>query len=223
MSKRVLSFGAHPDDIELGCGGTEAKLAGKGYEITHVYLTSGDAGSQTVPGDELARIREKEAIAAAGTLGVSGVEFLRYRDGLTGFTREMKIEIIRLIRARKPHIIFVHERNETSDDHKITSDLVLSAIGGAAGPWFQEAGEGTWSPETILGYEVWHPLGRYELAVDISGTLERKIQSLLCYKSQIKDIWYDEAFRSLARYRGVMSLVGSEAEVFEVIKASDLF
>ena len=61
----MLSFGTHPDDIEIGCGGTEALLAQKGYEITHVILTSGEAGSDSIPPWELGAIREREAIEAA--------------------------------------------------------------------------------------------------------------------------------------------------------------
>ncbi len=166
-TKRVLSFGTHPDDIEIGCGGTEAILAQKGYEITHAILTSGEAGSDRIAPCELSAVREKEAIEAAKVIGACGVEFLKYPDGLTGFTREMKVDIIRIIRRLKPHILFVHERNESSLGHRVASELVLESMQAGSGPWFQEAGGGPWSPEIVLGYEVWHPLGRYELAVDI--------------------------------------------------------
>jgi LmbE family N-acetylglucosaminyl deacetylase len=218
--KRVLAFGMHPDDIEIGCGGTEALLAAKGYEIAHVILTSGEAGSDRTPPWELGPIREKEAIEAAKVLGASNVEFLRYPDGLTGFTREMKIDILGLVRRLKPHILFVHERSESSLGHRVASELVLEAVKAGSGPWFQEAGGEPWSPEIILGYEVWHPLGHFELAVDISATLEQKIKALACHRSQTAAVRYDEAVRGLARWRGVMSLSGGDAEVFEVIKAS---
>ncbi|HET6490725.1 MAG TPA: PIG-L deacetylase family protein [Syntrophales bacterium] len=219
-SKRVLSFGTHPDDIEIGCGGTEALLAQKGHEITHVILTSGEAGSDRIAPWELSAIREKEAIEAAKAIGACGVEFLRYTDGLTGFTREMKVDIIRIIRRLKPHIIFIHERRESSLGHRVASELVLESMQAGSGPWFQEAGGDPWSPEIVLGYEVWHPLGRYELAVDISATMDKKLKALACHRSQTAVVRYDEAVRGLARWRGVMSLSGGDAEVFEVIKAS---
>jgi LmbE family N-acetylglucosaminyl deacetylase len=219
-AKRVLSLGTHPDDIEIGCGGTEALLAQKGYEITHVILTSGEAGSDRIPPWEMGTIREKEAIEAARILGAANVEFLRYPDGLTGFTREMKVDLIRIVRKLKPHILFVHERNESSLGHRVASELVLEAVQAGSGPWFQEAGGEPWSPEVVLGYEVWHPLGRYELTVDISATLETKLKALACHRSQTAGVRYDEAVRGLARWRGVMSLSKGDAEVFEVIKAS---
>jgi LmbE family N-acetylglucosaminyl deacetylase len=219
-TKRVLSFGTHPDDIEIGCGGTEALLAQKGYEITHVILTSGEAGSDRLPPWEMAAIREKEAIESAKVIGACGVEFMKYPDGLTGFTREMKVDLIRIVRRLKPHILFVHERNESSLGHRVANELVLEAVQAGSGPWFQEAGGAPWSPEIVLGYEVWHPLGRYEFAVDISATLETKLKALACHRSQTAGVRYDEAVRGLARWRGVMSLSGGDAEVFEVIKAS---
>jgi N-acetylglucosamine malate deacetylase 1 len=218
--KRVLSFGTHPDDIEIGCGGTEALLAQKGYTITHAILTSGEAGSNRTPPHKMSAIRETEAIEASKVIGACGVEFLRYPDGLTGFTREMKIDIIRVIRRLKPHILFIHERNESSLGHRVASELVLEAVQAGSGPWFQEAGGEPWAPEIVLGYEVWHPLGRYELAVDISATLETKIKALACHRSQTTGVHYDEAIRGLARWRGVMTLSGVDAEVFEVIRAS---
>lgn len=219
-TKRVLAFGTHPDDIEIGCGGTVALLAQRGFEITHVFLTSGEAGSDRIAPWEAGPIREKEALEAARVIGAANVEFLRHPDGLTGFTREMKVDIIRLVRRLKPHILFVHERNESSLGHRVTSELVLESVQAGSGPWFQEAGGEPWSPELILGYEVWHPLGRYELAVDISATLETKIRALACHRSQTAAVRYDEAVRGLARWRGVMSLSGGDAEVFEVIRAS---
>ncbi len=220
MQKRVLAFGTHPDDIEIGCGGTEVLLAQKGYEITHVILTSGEAGSDRIAPWELSAIREKEAIQAAKVIGARSVEFMKYPDGLTGFTREMKVDMIRIIRRLRPHILFVHERNESSLGHRVASELVLESVQAASGPWFQEAGGGPWSPEVILGYEVWHPLGRCELAVDISATLETKLKALACHISQTAGIRYDEAVRGFARWRGVLSLSGGDVEVFEVIKAS---
>ena len=86
MTKSVTSFGAHPDDIEIGCGGTELKLINVGYEVNHVYVTSGEAGSREIEKEKLALIREREAREAAKSLGVKKVEYLRYPDGLTSFS-----------------------------------------------------------------------------------------------------------------------------------------
>lgn len=218
MKGNVLSFGAHPDDIEIGCGGTEVRLIAQGYEVTHVYLTSGEAGSDTIPRDALAKTREAEARQAGEVIGVRAVEFLRYADGLTQFSREMKIQIIDFIRRIKPEIIFIHATTDQFPDHKVVNELILNAIVGAAGPWYQEATGEPWSARMVLGYEVWHPLANYQLAVDISEIVDVKSRALCRYRSQIESTRYDEACVGLARYRGVMSRAGKYAEVFEVIK-----
>ena len=217
--KQILSFGAHPDDIEIGCGGTEYKLIQKGYDVTHVYVTSGEAGSQLISKKELASIREQEAHTSAEYLGVKDVKFLRCNDGLTFFTEETRVSIINLIREIQPEIVFVHGACDLFPDHKIVHNLVMSAIAGAAGPWFQETRGEPWSVKQVFGYEVWHPIQNYQWAVDITATIDVKLQALSCFESQVKPTRYDEAFRGLARYRGVMSWVGEYAEVFEVIKS----
>lgn len=219
MEKRVLSFGAHPDDIELGCAGTEYKLIQQGYEIYHVYVTSGESGSQTLSKHSLAALREKEALDAAELLGAKDVIFLRAADGFTHFTEALRTEVINLIRYTRPEIIFVHGACDLFPDHRLVHQLVMSAVAAAAGPWFQETEGEPWLVKQIFGYEVWHPMSQYQLAVDITEFMEAKEKVLSCYKTQIEPTRYDEAFKGLARYRGVMSWAGSYAEVFEIIKA----
>ncbi len=153
-------------------------------------------------------------------MGIKDVKFLRVPDGFTHFTEGLRAKIINIIRAIQPEIVFVHGACDLVPDHRIGHQLVLSAIAGAAGPWFQET-EGTpWSVKQILGYEVWHPMQQYQLAVDISKSIQVKLNALTCFKSQVEPTRYDEAFMGLARYRGVMSWVGQYAEVFEVIKTN---
>lgn len=110
--KRVLSIGAHPDDSEIGCCGTEILLKQKGYEIIHVIITSGEEGSSSVPKQELKSMRENEAKNAANIIGVNQIIFLGFPDGLTAFTKEMKIQLIHLIRTLQPEIVFTHAKHE---------------------------------------------------------------------------------------------------------------
>ena len=217
-NQRILSFGAHPDDIEIGCAGTEYKLIQQGYEAFHVYVTSGEAGSQTAPKSELAATRETEAHRSADVLGVKRVEFLKCHDGFTHFDEDIRLKVINLIREIQPDIVFVHGNCDLFPDHKIVNNLVISAIQAAAGPWFQDTTGKPWSVNHIFGYEVWHPIQQYQWAVDITNTLDTKLKALSCFTSQVEPTRYDEAFKGLARYRGVMSWVGEYAEVFEVIK-----
>ena len=216
----ILAFGAHPDDIEFGCGGTVRKLIEKGWSAVHVCVTSGEAGSSTIDRATLAATREQEALRAAEVLGAERVHFLRAADGLTQYSRDHKIAVNNLIREVRPDILFVHASSDQFPDHKLIHELVMSAVAGAAGPWYQESIGEPHLPGTILGYEVWHPLNIYQLSVDITTTVERKLAALRCHRSQIEATHYDEASLGLARYRGVMSFSSTHAEVFEVLRTS---
>jgi LmbE family N-acetylglucosaminyl deacetylase len=216
---RVLAFGAHPDDVEIGCGGLIAALTQRGHHVVSVAVTSGEAGSQTIPRDRLTEIREAEATQAARILGIAEMIFLRLEDGFTSFSREDKVRVIDLVRSQTPEFVLVHASSDRFPDHSLVHRLVMEALLGAAGPWYQEASGQPWKPATVLGYEVWHPMPDYQLSVPIEATLEAKIAALRCHQSQLSEIAYDQAFEALARYRGVLA-GGSYAEVFEVLQAS---
>jgi len=220
MSKRVLSFGTHPDDIEIGCGGTELKLLKQGFQITHAFLTSGESGSQSISREELGATREKEAIAAANVMGIEDVRFLRFEDGLTEYTRSMKLEVVDLIRSVMPEVIFTHSPQDNFPQHQVCCKLVQNAIIHAAGPWYQETREKPWDTPVVLGYEVWFPMNRWNTAVDITETVDLKLEALSCHASQLEDVKYDEAFGGLARYRGEMTFASKYAEAFEILKMS---
>ena len=106
-------------------------------------------------------------------------------------------------------------------DHKIVNTLLLSALSAAESKCYKGAGGKSHSVELILGYEVWYPINSYQIAVNISSTIKRKIQAIRCHKSQIDSVKYDDAFIGLAKYRGILSQKGRYAEVFEIYKADD--
>ena len=104
---KVLGVFAHPDDPEFFAGGTFAKWAADGAEITFVIATSGDKGSADpeMTHERLAEIREREEREAAAALGVKDVVFLRYKDGELYPTLELRRDITRMIRLKKPDIV----------------------------------------------------------------------------------------------------------------------
>ena len=215
--KRVLSIGAHPDDIEIGCCGTEILLKQKGYEIIHVIITSGEEGSISKSKQELKSIREKEAKNAANVIGVNQVIFLGFPDGLTALTKEMKIQLIHLIRTLQPEIVFTHAKSDLFPDHQIVHQLSLSAMTAAKGPWYPDAKGVPYAVSQIYGYEVWNPITHHQAAVGIESTIAKKIEALNCYISQIHSVDYVSAVKGLAAYRGAMTMKGKFAEVFEVL------
>ncbi|MGI6647688.1 MAG: PIG-L deacetylase family protein [Bacillota bacterium] len=220
---RVMVFAPHPDDDLIGCGGSIVKHLQCGNTVTVVYLTSGESGSLKYSKTELAQIREAEAVRAATLLGLTDIIFLRNPDGYLEFNRDNLIRITGLIRDKQPNIVYLPHNQDLHKDHLRTNELVLEACNRAVGPWFQECTGEPWSVDTILGYEVWTPLINVSYVEDITPYLEQKIAALRLHESQLQDIQYDEAVRSLNRYRGIMTGKGQYCECFQILKVSELY
>lgn len=221
-TKSILAFGSHPDDVEIGCGGTLARLLGQGATATHACLTSGEAGKQSMEPAALAALREEEAKEAARRLGSKEVRFLRYPDGETTVRRAWKVELIALIREVRPDVVFTHATSDLFPDHQLYCKLVLDAIRGAAGPWYPESPGKPHRVGTVYGYEVWHPIPEPTFFVDVTAYWEKKAHALEAFRSQVEEIDYRVAFDGLSRYRGILSRVGERAEAFEVLQLPPL-
>ena len=110
-SARILAIAAHPDDIESWCAGTLACACDAGSQVRLLLVTSGDKGSpdpDASPHDVAAQ-REAETRAAAATLGIAGVRFLRYPDGEMEDTRPLRRDLVTWIRRWRPEIVFTHD------------------------------------------------------------------------------------------------------------------
>ncbi|HXF60942.1 MAG TPA: PIG-L deacetylase family protein [Caldilineaceae bacterium] len=187
---RVMVIAAHPDDPEFGCGGTIAKLAAQGKEITYVLLTSGDKGSHD-PGvrpGQLARMREREQRAAADELGVKEVIFLRYPDGILENTLALRAQLAHIIRQHKPHILFAIDpwrHYQLHPDHRAAGYAALDAVY-AAREWniFAEQlmdDEPPWRVRQI--YLFWtENADHWE---DVSETMDKRILALTRHVSQV--------------------------------------
>src|SRR5258706_3114463 len=108
--ERVLGVFAHPDDPEFGAGGSMAKLAKDGAEITYVIVTDGSQGGEDPKQKDadLIAIRQREQRAAAKVLGVKRVEFLGYKDGHVSADLKLRRDIVRMIRKHKPELVITH-------------------------------------------------------------------------------------------------------------------
>src|SRR3990172_7486236 len=112
VAERVIVIAAHPDDAEIQCGGTVAKLIRAGARVSYVLCTSGDRGSAdiAVSSAELTAVREEEQRAAARRLGVGQMTFLTHDDGDLEFTRPLlRTQFTRLLREQRPQIVFTHD------------------------------------------------------------------------------------------------------------------
>jgi len=123
---RVIAFGAHPDDCDLGAAGTAAKFAGLGNAVKFVSVTNGDAGHQTDSAPALARRRKAEAMESARRLGIT-YEVLDNHDGELLPTLEIRKQVIRRIREWNADIVIAPRPNDYHPDHRYTGVLVQDA------------------------------------------------------------------------------------------------
>jgi LmbE family N-acetylglucosaminyl deacetylase len=222
MNDRTKRAGGrtHPDDIEIGCGGTVALLAQRRFEITHEILTSGGGqrpvappGNRACPGEGGPRGREDPRAANV-------VDSCEYPDGLTGFTREMKIDIIRIVRRLRPHILFVHERNESSLGHRGGERARARVRAGRFRPLVPGGGRRALGPRAPPRVRSLAP--RWD-ATSWPSTSRRPWRRSFGPSPATAHRRRPSATTSRAGacpLRGVMSLSGGDAEVFEVIRVS---
>jgi LmbE family N-acetylglucosaminyl deacetylase len=214
---KVMVFAPHPDDEILGCGGTLAGHVEAGDSVTVVYMTSGEAGSRHIPKEQLGPIREQEALRACSLLGITDLVFLRNPDSCVPYDQDNLLSLTNLIRNKQPEYIYLPHQQDAHRDHIITHELVVAAKNRAAEPRLHEYGGEPWQVSLALAYEVWTPLQQFSRVVDITNYIEKKIAALILHRSQLVDIRYDEAVRSLNRYRGIMTGEGDYCECFQII------
>jgi N-acetylglucosamine malate deacetylase 1 len=217
---KVIAFGAHPDDPDIGCGGSLILHSRAGDEIVLVYATDGAAGAIDIEKDELAAMRRGEAERSARILGAEKILFLPYPDGQLGFAGYgLIVELGRIIRAERPDLVYTHNPDDSHTDHRALAQASIEACRRAATPYFQELGEERHAVKEIRLYEVWTPLPDFMHAVDITDVAERKAEAIREHVTQIKRIPYDEIALGLNRYRSVMIRKSRYAEVFATTRA----
>jgi LmbE family N-acetylglucosaminyl deacetylase len=184
-----MAVGAHPDDVEFGCGGTLAKWAKAGTTITHVVCTDGSKGSwdPNQPVAELVALRRDEQRAASRALGGTGdVVFLGYVDGELQTGVDERRQLASWIRKLQPDVVFGHDpwrRYRLHPDHRNAGFLVTDAIVAARDPhFFPDLGLAPHRPSALLLWEADEP----NHVEDISEFFEVKLQGLLAHRSQYR-------------------------------------
>lgn len=183
---RALAVGAHPDDIEFGCGGTLAKWAGAGCEIHHLVLTDGSKGTWDPDSDPAALVatRQEEQREAARLLGGGDVGFLGYPDGgLRNGIPEQR-EVCRWIREVRPDVVLGHDpwrRYRLHPDHRHAGFVLTDALVAARDPlFFPDQDLVPHRPSALLLWEADVP----NHVEDVEGFADVKIRALLAHRSQ---------------------------------------
>ena len=195
--RRALVISAHPDDIEFGCAGTMCRWVDEGWDVRYVIATSGQKGVQDARQDpeEFGRLREEESRRAAEICGVSDVTFLRWMDSEVEYGQALLKDLSRQFRRHRPHrLITMDPQSLPTDmfvnhpDHRFVAQAALdmTLTGGTTAAIF---------PELALeeGLEPWRELEETWIfgpaggptAVDITDTVERKLDALQAHVSQV--------------------------------------
>jgi LmbE family N-acetylglucosaminyl deacetylase len=206
---RVLAVGAHPDDLEILCGGTLARFVAEGHDVVMCHATRGDRGSFVHTSEEIAAIREREARRAAevagaehATLGLSDAE-------VNAGDPDQRRRVADLVREARPHLIITHYPQDYMSDHNEISKLVFDCSFHATLPLYQTAlpHHSLVAPiyymDTVMGIGF-QPTDY----VDVSGTIETKVAMLEAHESQLTwlrdhdGVDIVEQMRTTTRFRG---------------------
>ena len=185
MKVDILAIGAHPDDVELGCGGTLAKLISEGKKVAIVDLTQGELGTR---GTNVTRA--EEAASASEILGISARENLKMKDGFILNSEEYQIQIVKMIRKYQPEIVLANAVDDRHPDHAKAAKLVSDAcfLSGLVKIETELDGENQkqWRPKQVFHYIQWKHITP-DFVIDISNFMEKKIEACLAYKTQFYD------------------------------------
>jgi bacillithiol biosynthesis deacetylase BshB1 len=182
MKLDILAIGAHPDDVELGCGGTLIRHVRMGHKVGIVDLTRGETGTRGTP-----EIRDKEGRDAAAIIGAVVRENLQLPDGFIGRERDQKMAIIQAIRKYQPDIVIATAMHDRHPDHGNAAALIeescflsgLAKIETSDNNQIQQA----WRPRLLLHY-IQDRFIMPDIVMDISDVMDQKMESILAHKSQ---------------------------------------
>jgi bacillithiol biosynthesis deacetylase BshB1 len=179
MSLDLLAFGPHPDDIEIGIGGTIARHTALGLRVGLCDVTAGEMGSNGTPEERLA-----EAEAARGVLGAVWRENLRWPDRRIGHDPAHVDQAAAFIRRHRPRVVAVPHWADRHPDHRATSEVLTEAVFNAGLRRYPAGGE-AWKVDWICYYFV-NDSAPPSFLVDVSEYYDRKQESLDCHISQFE-------------------------------------
>ena len=184
MKLDILAIGAHPDDVELGCGATLAKEVALGKKVGIIDLTRGELGTR---GD--ADTRDVEAEKAKAILGISMRTNMEFEDGFFVNDKFHQIELVKMIRKYQPDIVLCNAVDDRHIDHPKGSQLVsdacfLSGLMKIDTKCPDDDGwQDPWRPDHVYHYIQWKNI-EPDFVVDVSGYLDKKLEAVFAYESQ---------------------------------------
>jgi len=210
----VLGIGCHPDDLEIGCGGTLAKYAKRGDKVFMCMIANGNMGHLIIEPDELKKIRKKEAENAAKIIGAEAL-FLDVGDIEVDATdRETINKLVEVVRYTKPDIIITHNPDDYMQDHKNTSALAYDTSFVSTLKHFHTPSPRMEKFAAIFYMDALAGINFIPTEyVDVTEEIETKLEALNCHESQIKwmldhdNLDFLDFVRTCAKYRGLQCSV----------------
>ena len=211
----ILAFGAHPDDVELSCGGTIAKEVSLGKKVGIVDLTRGELGTRGS-----AEIRDRESKQAASILGVSTRENLGFRDGFFRNDEAHQLEIIKILRKYKPRVVLCNAQTDRHIDHGRAASLVHDAcfLSGLRKieTVINDKPQKIWRPSQVYHYMQWNN-DPCDFVVDVSEFMDKKMESILAYSSQFYDKKSNEPETPISSQQFLDSIQNRAADLGRII------
>lgn len=193
--KRALVIAAHPDDADLGVGGTVAKLTLNGWEIRYLVVTDGAKGTNDINKTytEIVNTRQEEQINAASCTGVTDIKFLGFSDGELDSSKNLRATLVKEIREFQPFSVYTHDpepiiiNNEiiNHSDHRITGFETIHAIYPSIRDpkYFPEHFREGILPHKVRQLILWGA-NNVNYEVDITSTIQNKLHALMAHESQ---------------------------------------
>ena len=203
MKLDILVFGAHPDDVELGCGGTVIKEVKAGKKVGIIDLTRGELGTRGT-----AETRTSETKLATEIMGVAVRENMDFKDGFFKDDEQHKLALIEKIRKYQPEIVITNAVSDRHPDHGRGSEITVDACF-LAGLEKIETGQKVWRPKAVYHYIQFNNLTP-DVVVDISAEMGEKLQAVKAYSTQFfnpkseesETIISSQGFLDSVTYRG---------------------
>jgi LmbE family N-acetylglucosaminyl deacetylase len=204
----VLAIGAHPDDIEVSCAGTLIKYRNRGDKVIVCHVANGNMGHVVIMPDELREIRREEAKKAGSLVGIEVIT-TDIGDCLpNGCDISQRDKIVEVIRYADPDIIITHSPTDYMPDHVAVSKLVFDASFVSTCPHYGMGKTSKLTPLYYMDNLAGMNFNPTEY-VDITDTVEKKLEMLECHVSQLKwmrdhdNIDFADFVRTCAKFRGL--------------------
>jgi N-acetylglucosamine malate deacetylase 1 len=222
----VLAIGCHPDDLEIGCGGTLALYTKKGHDVFMCHVANGDMGHAAIMPEDLGILRTAEAEASGAVLGVKKVFNVNVPDLFVDSHDEKQVnDLVEVIRTVRPDIIITHSPDDYMRDHIETSKLVFNAGFSSSIPHYHTRSKPYSTIAPLYYMDTLAGVGFLpEEYTDITDTLETKLKALEKHESQLKwmrdhdGIDFLDFVRTVSKFRGLQSGV-KYAEGFRLCKS----